>query len=92
MWALFGVLLIDVSDDWFTIGVEVEPEIAELVASGKSVGCTLQLARHRKYITNKETVFSAIAANVRPSPFLTKIQACFLRDHGHRMPLPPTLP
>ena len=88
MGIVWGVPVIIVAADWTALGVGV----AVPVALGKVVKDALQLVTHKEDINNKETTFSAVVTNVKPLPFLTKTQACSLRDHGHRMPLLPTLP
>jgi len=72
--------------------MEVEVEIAGLVTSGEVVGAAMQLASHREYIINKDTVLGIIVTTVRPLPFLTKIRVYFLRGHERILPLLPTHP
>src|SRR5688500_11932688 len=87
-----GVIVIDISGDWFTVGMEVEVEIAGLVTCGEVVGAAMQLASHREYTINKDTVLGIIVTTVRPLPFLTKIGVYFLRGHERILPLLPTHP
>ena len=82
-----GVSVIIVAGDSIAVGVAVSVPVAR----GKVVGVELQLISHRENTNNIETTFSAIVTNVKPLPFLTKIQAGFLRDHGYRLPWTPIL-